>query len=304
MKRSLEALLSESIDYAGLFPPAKLELEPAFLEYAALLGHQDGWIVDRFVCPVSRLEELAETVRKHGEGAIPVTVVGTPIEGSPTTVRDDLQAMSAAAATEAVEIEAYEVKIPSGEGSKAAAGALERLAGEMDDIEVYAELGWGPETADTLHEAARAWEEIGFKARTGGLEPSAFPSVRDLASFIYEVAAIDTLFKFTAGLHDPIRHFQATTGATHHGFLNVLVAAAFAVAHEFTVNEIMEVLAVEDPGEFVVGADQIAMRGSQHVLSLDDIEDFRAVFGGFGSCSVREPLDGLQRLGLLTEAPV
>ena len=39
---SLRALLTQAIDYAGLFPPAELALEPALKNHAAFVLSPDG----------------------------------------------------------------------------------------------------------------------------------------------------------------------------------------------------------------------------------------------------------------------
>ena len=56
--RPERALLSEIVDYAGLFPPAQLPLEKAVREYAAHLGEEKAWMLGRFIIPAQRLEEL------------------------------------------------------------------------------------------------------------------------------------------------------------------------------------------------------------------------------------------------------
>src|SRR2546422_7259388 len=59
MSSSLRALLAGSIDYAGLFPPARLPLDQAIRNYARYRTDPAGWMLGRFVCPAARLAELA-----------------------------------------------------------------------------------------------------------------------------------------------------------------------------------------------------------------------------------------------------
>lgn len=59
MKSSLRVLLHEIIDYAGLFPPARLEMQPALANYLRYHSGPHAWMLGRFVCPCTRLEELA-----------------------------------------------------------------------------------------------------------------------------------------------------------------------------------------------------------------------------------------------------
>ena len=60
MSEALRSLLLGVIDYAGLFPPAQLSMQDAVTEYCGHLSQEDEcWIVDKFVCPASRLSELS-----------------------------------------------------------------------------------------------------------------------------------------------------------------------------------------------------------------------------------------------------
>src|SRR4051794_41596147 len=51
---SLRALLAATVDYAGLFPPATLALEPALGNYAEYLRSDDAWMLGAFVLPVEQ----------------------------------------------------------------------------------------------------------------------------------------------------------------------------------------------------------------------------------------------------------
>jgi hypothetical protein len=52
------ALFGRLIDHAPLFPPARLPVAEALEEHRRARAGSDGWIVRRFVCPASRLDEL------------------------------------------------------------------------------------------------------------------------------------------------------------------------------------------------------------------------------------------------------
>jgi len=145
---------------------------------------------------------------------------------------------------------------------------------------VYAEIPFGDDALD----AVRA---TGFtpKFRTGGLAAEFFPSPETLAAAIVGCRVRGLQFKLTAGLHGAVRHRDPETGFDHHGFLNVLVAANEA-ASGASVESLTEVLASTD-------ADDLAAR-ARRVLNRP-----RALWTGFGSCSIDEPLDDLAKLGLL-----
>src|SRR5207248_975418 len=48
---SLRALLSRSIDYAGMFPPCSLALEPALQNQAKYVRSEDAWMLGGFILP-------------------------------------------------------------------------------------------------------------------------------------------------------------------------------------------------------------------------------------------------------------
>src|SRR5262245_39353072 len=59
MSPSLRALLNGLIDYAGLFPPARLPLSESLTNYLRYRSESESWMLGRFICPASRLGELA-----------------------------------------------------------------------------------------------------------------------------------------------------------------------------------------------------------------------------------------------------
>src|SRR5262245_40129205 len=67
MNSSLRDLLSGLIDYAGLFPPAALDMRAATRKYAEYRESEYRWALGRFVVPVSRLDEFEKAV----EGVLP-----------------------------------------------------------------------------------------------------------------------------------------------------------------------------------------------------------------------------------------
>ncbi|MFX4589154.1 hypothetical protein ABTB15_19430, partial [Acinetobacter baumannii] len=83
------------------------------------------------------------------------------------------------------------------------------------------------------------------KIRTGGIKPEAIPSPTEVAAFIKACAKLQLAFKATAGLHHPIRAVRALTydqdapRAVMHGFINVLMAAAFAWSGEEDIEAIL-----------------------------------------------------------------
>ncbi len=63
LKESVRALLSEIVDYAGLFPPSQLSMSEAVSNYATYKNSNHSWMLGRFVVPVNRLDEFAESAK-------------------------------------------------------------------------------------------------------------------------------------------------------------------------------------------------------------------------------------------------
>ncbi len=137
MSRALNTLLEGVIDYAGLFPPARLSMEAALAEYLDLLNGEDSWLVSRFICPSARLEELADELESQkAEIGFGVSVIGTGGTDAATFARGVVQDASNLAVftgrcSDICMIEAYEVKAPEIE-FKAAMRAL----GPFRELEV------------------------------------------------------------------------------------------------------------------------------------------------------------------------
>ena len=58
---TLSVLLDGVIDYAGLFPPAQLDMQPMVENYRRVMLDPRGWMVGRVIIPVSRLEEFEQS---------------------------------------------------------------------------------------------------------------------------------------------------------------------------------------------------------------------------------------------------
>jgi hypothetical protein len=59
---AVRALLARLIDHAALFPPASLDMQAALAADRAARAGEHAWMLDRFICPASRLGELPAEV--------------------------------------------------------------------------------------------------------------------------------------------------------------------------------------------------------------------------------------------------
>ncbi len=288
--------MQQPIDYAGMFPPAKLPLNEAVDEYVEFMEGEDAWIANRFICAQGNLGDLAEhwsSFREYEEDILPLVVVGAPLGANAgealASLKQDVDKHDGI-----LEVSGFEAKLESGSALKALKKSQDWFADQ--EIELFLECGWGEGYLDLVGEAASTLDEVGIKARMGGVEAAAFPSVDEVSDFIVEVASLELPFKFTAGLHEPLRYFDENLDCHHHGFLNVFAASLLAVTLDAGKSTVSEVLSIEDSAgfEFKEGGFTVANQS----VGLDDIGLWWSYFRGFGSCSLQEPIDGLKRLGL------
>ncbi len=300
MKPILQAFLDHPIDYAGLFPPAQLSMVDAVKEYSDVVNGPHQWIVDKFICPASRAKEFLETLPASSR-LVSLTLIGTvPNEDIKTVVESDASYLSALHHSERVLIKGYEVRLTSAENwmsHVAQVSKLPQLPG-AEEMDIFFELGWNEDFIERMHEITDANPEAGFKARTGGLTKEHFPAPELLAKFISECVALQVPVKFTAGLHEPLRNFDASIGTHRYGFLNVMLATGLAVIYDLSRREIQEILEIENPNEITVTQDSIEVRNYR--LTHEDCNTLFEIFKGFGSCSVQEPIDGLIKTSFLS----
>jgi hypothetical protein len=312
MSASLRALLSGILDYAGLFPPARLPLEPAIRNYARYRGESDGWMLGRFVCPAARLGELSPFVVDLFRSGPPLAVAALGRGGNTAAefadgLRADLQALAAFSGQHGarVTVDVIELRLPGDvlrpTRPEALATLLEStrasLAAQPKPPVAYYEAGLGPDWRATLA-AVIPLLPGGFKLRCGGLEASAFPTPEEVAAVLTECAHAGRPFKATAGLHHPLRHFDAALQTPVHGFLNVFGAGVLANARGLTEGQVRTVVEDEDPAHFVFTEDAFHWKDlSVPVDAIVRARRDRVV--SFGSCSFDEPRDDLRALGLL-----
>ncbi|HLJ98090.1 MAG TPA: hypothetical protein VKU02_33330, partial [Gemmataceae bacterium] len=138
----------------------------------------------------------------------------------------------------------------------------------------------------------------GFKLRCGGLEASAFPSLEQVAMVLTACRDADIPVKFTAGLHHPFRHSDASLNTSMHGFLNIFAAGVLAHAHRLDEGVLVRILADGAAEHFTFEDEGMAWMDVR--ASIPEIEAARrSAVISFGSCSFDEPRDELRAMHLL-----
>jgi hypothetical protein len=286
---ALKRLLAAIVDYAGLFPPAKLDLQTAMTNYDRACASQNAWMLGRFVLPVFQLQEFVALLPSFPCPDWSLSVLLTPNwEAEIAQIESFSHETIAIAALEIpplppLEIERLVLRVPIG-------------------VEAFFEV---PLNAD-LTPYLRVLKQTGASAkiRTGGVTIEAFPSADQIAQGIVSFAAAQIPFKATAGLHHPLPAIHPATyevdspSVKMHGFLNVAIAAALIYEQKINLEAVLEVLQADSISDFQLTANGITWR--DHFLNLATIEKARKqFFRSFGSCSFQEPIADLKELNLL-----
>ncbi|HZZ79926.1 MAG TPA: hypothetical protein VFE62_15510 [Gemmataceae bacterium] len=325
MHASARVFLKEIIDYAGLFPPAKLPLDQAAQNYLDASNDSGRlWMLRSFVCPTAQLPELAtKTSRPLGVAALGTAV--TRLDAFMPQLDADMRLIreSRAASAEAI-ISTYEVALPAGLACTQLGDVIEpfvealRNHGLRGFLEIPLSRSWETDVSN-LGQAIDAWRKksiedervktgfdlhplslkmmLGIKLRCGGLKPAAFPSDAQVAHFIERCREANVRWKATAGLHHPRRHWDENLKVWHHGFLNVFLAGILARTQR-NWPKLTEILADRELGDLRFEGDRMAWKFWE--CDKREIAIARNEFAtSFGSCSFDEPVADLQAMGLL-----
>jgi hypothetical protein len=293
----LRAGLAGLVDYAGLFPPAGLDLPSVVSNVERYRRSPDAWMLGRLIVPADSLAAAADHLEACGATAgAPPLAVSTLVTGVP--------ALDAAATA----IEAFNVRMRE---RAAAVLSVEMPAVDAADVDAFArmvpeaferclEVAPGPALGGLLPRIAD--NRCAAKVRTGGLTADRIPASATLAAFIAACHERRLPFKATAGLHHPVRasypltYEAGSACATMHGFVNLLAAAALLHAGHVDETGVAAVLDESDPSAFRPERDSLWWRDL--AVTAEDLASCRRqLFRSVGSCSFDEPVAELRELG-------
>jgi hypothetical protein len=300
---SIRALLDQAIDYAGMFPPCSLPLEPALRNQASYVRSSEAWMLNGFVLPVGQFDAARQLLSEFGPHH-PLRVAAL---GPKTTKADifleELKGVAIAIRSfsksdnDLVSISHIEMLLPDGV-DRATFREASVIVGALP---VFWEAP--PEKAEQTiaflvrHNSDQRMATFGYKLRTGGVTADAFPSSEQIARALAIAATHKVPIKFTAGLHHPIRQFRDEVKTKMHGFLNVLGAAVLAGEYQWDADQAVITLEDEDPRSFSFTDDFFAWRDWK--INTERLQGRRKFVRSFGSCSFDEPHEDLRALGLL-----
>jgi len=279
-----ESLFTGLIDYAGLYPPAGLDMRTAVRNYLDYRGGAHAWALGRFIVDVSRFDDLREAAGEY-LSSMRLSVIAPAGDFSAVEhARED-----------GFPIECIETKATD-------AASIARIQSALSlPMECYCEIPFSP-VSSTMLDALKI-AGLRAKLRMGGVTAEAFPAADAIIATVHELIARGIPFKATAGLHHPIRSRHNLTYASDsvsgvmHGFVNLL--AAVAILHqEGSAADALRAINEQDAHAFRISAGKFGWRDFDWTVSeLHSMR--RECFVSFGSCSFAEPIADLEALGWL-----
>ena len=333
MKGSLKTFMKSLIDYAGLFPPAKLPLKDAINEYAQLLESENSWMLGKFIIPISRLNELDEFLPLFkNTGPLRLSVLGGGGESEEEYLKNIKKNVSDINSYrqkhgDKIKIEVIECKMPTGPLNEDTVNQATQTLNQnkLYHFHEFSELpyvginystdedesDWDDNILPIIELLAKT-DNAGMKLRCGGITKEAFPSVEQVAAMIQTCAIKKIPLKFTAGLHHPIRHFADEYDEYMHGFINTFTASIFASTFPIPKTDqekfrmfilLSHMIDDQTPENFSFEEEKIIWqvrddRETTFELTSENITNARKENAiSYGSCSFEEPIDDLTELG-------
>lgn len=334
MTESLRLLLFDLIEYAGMFPPAKLPFEQAFENYLRYRKQPENWILSRFICPTSNLENLSDSIQSDLVDEWPIRV-SVLIASSDNPLQDPQQIIQEVQKVNhyseinypKMMIESIETKISEGlidtilkdekhdllsfDLTPFSASILNAVMEQKRPLQrIFVELPYNGTSIsitavkqmllefEKLNHYLSKYDlltRVGIKIRCGGT--NIIPSI-PLSEVMIECAKRNVPFKATAGLHYP---FFDKVRNEKYGFISLFIASAFAYSNpNIDIEFIQTILTEKESQNFFFHENGMTYLNQWH-LTNEQISHSRKLFQSFGSCSFEEPLDELKKIGWLNE---
>lgn len=282
---AIEALLAGLIDYAGLYPPASLDMGSAVRNYLRYQRGPHAAALGRFVVSLDRMGEL-RGVAEDSLAEMGLSVI-VPADANFSTLSQLLNAAPGRIAFECRVNQLSDIK---------------RVTAHMPaGAECYFEIPMGQGSEALLDAIAAQGARV--KIRMGGVIAEAFPAASATVHLLRAIAKRHLPFKATAGLHHPIRsrhpftYEAASPAGTMHGFVNLMSAAAL-LYFGVTTGEALHTLEEEDAQAWQIEPEAVRCRAFR--WSADQMREVRQKFFiSFGSCSFEEPICDLEAMGWL-----
>lgn len=284
-ENAIAGALHGFIDYAGLFPPAGLDVRTAVANYLDYAHANRAGMLGRLIVDTARIQEF------HDAAAADLAQIPLSLLPASTTSPDQIARLIG----EGLRIESIEVRAET-------PAHIERvMTGMPAHCNVYFEVPVGPDAPRFLDAIAASGARA--KLRMGGLVPEAFPLPDAIVGILQQLIERHILYKATAGLHHPLRsqhpytYLPGSTSGLMHGFINLLCSSAI-LEEGGAADEAVHVLNEQDPTAWHMNSD--ALRWHRRSFSIEQLRTVRETcLTSIGSCSFTEPVHDLETLGWL-----
>ncbi|MCG8374065.1 MAG: hypothetical protein MI700_11045 [Balneolales bacterium] len=324
MNKSVEHLLSESIDYASLKPPVSMALVDALREYVRITNSEDKWMLSRFVIPYNQVPELRKFAdrRYRLKGPLNLCIFGPIVNslhefkntilniekdilsahsGFPGEVRTNV--LELALPTISVEslnpeelVKAIEAVVTTSADSRL---LPHRVYFEIpgQDIEV--------ETAKKIIKVIAVHNKSVLKRKIdnylfSGLKINCTPppSTEFLAEVMLYARDANVAIKFAGHNIRSFSTYDYTSNERVFGFINIFMAGLLAYTQDLTVQETVEVLTENNPSNFIFKDAFIAWR--ELAAPMLEIKMLRMLsITSFNLTDFESPLHGLKERSIL-----
>jgi hypothetical protein len=280
--RAIHRLLAGLIDYAGLHPPAGLDMRSAVGNYLKYRQGKYEYALGCFVVDMNRLAEVRDAAGDSID-EMRLSVIVSPGTDSPR-LPDLVQS--------GLRVELLEFK------PARAADVMSLAKRTPAGVTPYFEIPVDGRDLNILDAIAEA--RCRAKLRLGGLVKESFPQASDVVKILKELAGRRIAFKATAGLHHPIRSRYPFTyepdspSGMMHGFVNLFFAAAL-MYFGGDANDAERLLNDQDINAWEINEDTISWN-TLHWTTARLREVRQKFMNSFGSCSFEEPLRDLETL--------
>ncbi|MEP7192162.1 MAG: hypothetical protein ABI903_04785 [Actinomycetota bacterium] len=281
-------LFRSLFDDAAVFPPGLAPLPVALRDHVARQASSYADLVGPLLLPASASTDLLNLEHPPVE----IVLIGRP-GTSPALIGEARSLLSGHPSVTVTGVEigwSPDWRHVNGQGP-------DTLGTQSPGARVSVEVPRGTELESALSDLTShgsGASPVQAKFRTGSIPGQPAPTTTELATFIRACIDRDLSFKLTGGLHHA---FSRTTssGGRQLGFLNVIAATRWGLAHGGGVPEMEPLLAQHDPGQIL----DIITR-----MSEADSSVVRAFFTSYGCCDVTDPVGDLAALGLIREKKV
>lgn len=291
MNKSVEQLLSESIDYAGLMVPRSLSLRDALREYVELSKSDQKWMLSRFVIQHYNLPKLAQFAdRRHRlEGPLSLCISGPEVNtlhefkntvlniekdilsahsGFPGEVRTNilelkLPLVSVQNLNPEELIKALEAVVTTSADSRLLPHRVFfEIPGSITDVEVAKKVI----KVIAVHNKSILKRKIdnylfsGLKINCGSADPDKNPTSEYLAEVMLYARDANVAVKFSGDYNPTFPTYDYNSNTKIHGFVNILMAGLLAYTQDLNVEETIEVLEERNADNFIFSDQYVAWR--------------------------------------------